>query len=165
MPLDDDAQGLLVGLIEAGVELIVVGLSAAVAQGVPVVTFDVDIVHRRSPENIDRLLNWLTEHDAYHRFDLANRRLPPTREVLSGSGHVNLQTSLGKLDILCELSEGEGYDQLEAHTVEAQLGHVTVRVLELSKLIEVKARANRPKDRAVLPLLIATLDELKTRKG
>ncbi len=164
MPLDDDAQGLLVGLIEAGVELIVVGLSAAVAQGVPVVTFDVDIVHRRSPENVERLLGWLVAHEAYHRFDLANRRLPPTQEVLSGTGHVNLQTRLGKLDILCELSEGEGYEQLEADTVAARLGPVTVRVLELSKLIEVKARANRAKDRAVLPLLIATLDEMKRRR-
>lgn len=35
------------------------------------------------------------------------------------------------------------------------------RVLGLERLIAVKARANRPKDRAVLPLLIATLDERK----
>jgi hypothetical protein len=34
-----------------------------------------------------------------------------------------------------------------------------VRVLDLPRLIAVKARANRPKDRAVLPLLLATLDE------
>lgn len=41
---------------------------------------------------------------------------------------------------------------------------MTVSVLGLPRLIEVKARANRAKDRAVLPLLIATLDEQKSRQ-
>ncbi|MCK6532935.1 MAG: hypothetical protein L6Q84_08185 [Polyangiaceae bacterium] len=165
MSLADDTQALLVGLTSAGVEFIVVGMSAAVAQGVPAVTFDLDIVHRRSDENVDRLMAWLLDHDSFHRFDLANRRLPPTRELLLGTGHVNLQTNLGKLDILCELALGEGYDELVEDTVLVETGSVLVRVLGLPRLIEVKARANRAKDRAVLPLLIATLDELKSRRG
>lgn len=164
MSLADDTQALLVGLVSAGVEFIVVGMSAAVAQGVPAVTFDLDIVHRRSDDNVDRLLDWLLAHEAFHRFDLANRRLPPTREVLLGSGHANLQTNHGKLDILCELAPGEGYEELVEDTVLVETSLVVVRVLGLPRLIEVKARANRAKDRAVLPLLIATLDEQKSRQ-
>ena len=38
---------------------------------------------------------------------------------------------------------------------------LTIRVLELSALIEVKRRAGRAKDLAVLPLLEATRDELE----
>ncbi|MBK7583423.1 MAG: hypothetical protein IPI67_24935 [Myxococcales bacterium] len=165
MSLADDTQALLVGLASAGVEFIVVGMSAAVAQGVPAVTFDLDIVHRRSDDNVDRLLAWLLAHEAFHRFDLANRRLPPTREVLLGAGHVNLQTNHGKLDVLCELAPGEGYDELVEDTLLVETGSVVVRVLGLPRLIEVKARANRAKDRAVLPLLIATLDEQKSRQS
>jgi hypothetical protein len=164
LSLADDSQTLLAGLANAGVELIVVGMSAAVAQGVPAVTFDLDIVHRRTEENVERLLAWLVAHQAFHRFDLANRRLPPTREVLLGSGHVNLETTLGKLDVLCELSPGEGYEELLADTVVVETGTASVRVLGLARLIQVKARANRAKDRAVLPLLIATLDELESRR-
>lgn len=105
------------------------------------------------------MLAWLLAHGAYHRFDLANRRLPPKQDALVGHGHINLQTDLGKLDVLCELGEGEGYDDVLADTIVLDQGPFPVRVLGLPRLIAVKSRAGRPKDRAVLPLLIATLDE------
>lgn len=44
------------------------------------------------------------------------------------------------------------------------IGTVEVRVLDLARLIEVKARANRPKDRATLPILLAALDEQRRRE-
>ena len=100
---------IVLSLAEAGVEFIIVGGTAAVLQGAPIVTEDLDILHRRTADNVDRLHVWLLAHGAYHRFDLANRRLAPSREVLLGTGHVNLSTDLGKLDVLCELSLGEGY--------------------------------------------------------
>ncbi|HOU90018.1 MAG TPA: hypothetical protein PLU22_03185 [Polyangiaceae bacterium] len=148
----------LSSLFAAGIELIVVGGTAAVLLGVPLVTEDLDVVHRRTDVNVDRLLAWLQAHEAYHRFDLAQRRLPVTRESLLGSGHVNLQTSVGKLDLLCELGPGEGYEELLADTI-VLTGPVPVRVLDLPRLIQVKAAAGRAKDRLALPLLIATLDE------
>lgn len=77
--------------MEAGVSFIVVGGAAGVILGAPIVTLDLDIVHHKAPENIDRLLAWLIENGAHHRFDLANRRLPPTREQLAGNGHLNRQ--------------------------------------------------------------------------
>lgn len=49
------------------VEFIVVGGVSAVLHGAPVTTFDLDIVHRRTPENIDRLLAALRELDAILR--------------------------------------------------------------------------------------------------
>lgn len=51
-----NAPRLLQALVEKDVRFIVVGGLAAVAQGVPFVTFDVDVVHERSPENVRRLL-------------------------------------------------------------------------------------------------------------
>lgn len=57
---DDPIVHLLSSLIEANVEFIVVGGAAAVLSGVPVVTKDLDIVHKRSPENIERLLSVLS---------------------------------------------------------------------------------------------------------
>lgn len=161
MSLAEEARGLLRGLTDAAVEFLVVGGSGALMQGAPIVTFDLDIVHRRTPENVDRLLAWLSSRGAYHRLDLASRRLPPSRETLLGTGHLNLQLDLGKLDVLCELSIGEGYEELLPHTVLLELGGYRVRVLGLEKIIEAKMRAGRPKDKAVLPVLLATLDELR----
>ncbi len=151
---------ILESLAAAGIEVVVVGGTAAVLQGAPIITDDLDVVHLRTPENVDRLLQWLHAHDAYHRFDLMQRRLPPTRAALLGSGQLNLTTDMGKLDVLCELAVGEGYEQIIDDTLVLPSG---VRVLALARLIRVKAAANRAKDRAVLPVLIATLDDLRRR--
>ena len=154
---------ILRGLVAAGVDFIIVGGTAAVMLGAPVVTEDIDIVHQRTPENVDRLLAWLLAHDAFHRFDLMKRQLPPTKDSLLGAGHINLQTRLGKLDVLCELGAGEGYEEILNDTVSLTDGATNVRVLDLPRLIATKARAGRAKDRLVLPMLVAALDERRKR--
>jgi hypothetical protein len=55
-PKAADLPALLASLCDSGVEFIVVGGVAAVLQGVPITTTDLDIVHRRTPENVARLL-------------------------------------------------------------------------------------------------------------
>jgi hypothetical protein len=79
--------------------------------------------------------------------------------MLSGRGQINLPTSLGPLDPLCELDAGQGYDELLVHSQTVNAEGRLLRVLDLPTLIAVKTKAGRPKDRMVLPLLIATLQE------
>lgn len=142
------------------VEFIVVGMTAGILQGAPVTTIDLDVVHRRSPDNVARLLRVLASLDAVYRHD--PRKLRPQESHLSGPGHQLLTTSHGDLDCLGTIGEGMGYDELLGQTVEMRLsGGMTVRVLGLPALIEAKERAGRPKDLAVLPVLRATLDEVK----
>lgn len=105
------------------------------------------------------MLDVLLGLGAFHRHDLANRRLPPAADALSGSGHLNLQTVHGPLDVLCELDPGRGYEELAAHTNVMADGSLVLRVLDLPTLIEVKTRAGRAKDKFALPLLLATLEE------
>jgi hypothetical protein len=155
---------LLAELVAADVEMIVVGGAAAVLQAVPIVTQDIDVVHRRTPENVDRLLGVLKKIDAYFRFDLANRRLLPSRDLLMGSGHLNLMTSFGPLDILCELMPGQGYDEVLADTTVVTIRDLSIRVLGLPRLIQVKAAAGRPKDRVAIPILVAALEEQRKLK-
>lgn len=150
---------LLVLLHNAGIEFIVVGGMAGVLHGAPITTKDLDIVHRKTPENIEKLLTLLGTLNAYYRFDLANRHLRPTADIMNGHGHLNLATSLGPLDLLCELSEGEDYDFLLPDTEIVTEGTIHIRVLGLERLIAVKSRVGRLKDRMVLPVLIATLEE------
>ncbi|MDX2094207.1 MAG: hypothetical protein SFX73_40625 [Kofleriaceae bacterium] len=157
-----DTATLVRLLVEANVEFIVVGMSAAVFLGVPATTLDLDIVHRRTPENIARLMALLPAIGAYYRHDLANRMLRPTEEALAGGGHQNLQTQHGPLDLLGQLDE-LGYDELVPRSILVEDGGITLRVLDLPALIEVKTRAARPKDKLALPLLLATLDERRRR--
>lgn len=153
---------LLTVLNEHQVEYFIVGALAAALQGAPVVTFDVDIVHRRSQENIERLLGALTALDACSRAD--PRKLRPNETHLATGGHQLLQTRLGDLDVLGTIMEASGYDDLIDHTVLVDLEGLRVRVLELSKVIEAKEYAGRPKDLAALPSLRATLNELRRQK-
>jgi hypothetical protein len=162
-PRVSETGTLLRLLFAERVEFIVVGMSAAVLQGVPATTLDLDIVHRRTPENADRLLALLLRIGAYHRADLAGRRLPPQHAMLLGHGHLNLQTIYGPLDVLCELGEGIGYEELLARVEMVEDGAVSLQVLDLPTLIAEKTRAARPKDRLALPLLLATLAERRGR--
>lgn len=58
---------------------------------------------------------------------------------------------------------GAGYDELLPDTVFLDEGPVPLRVLDLPRLIVAKSAAGRAKDRAVLPLLLATLDERRKK--
>ena len=52
--IERDFSALLFALHDANVEFLVVGGLAAVLNGTPVHTYDVDVVHRRTPQNVDR---------------------------------------------------------------------------------------------------------------
>jgi hypothetical protein len=158
-PKAADLPALVAKLCDAGVEFIIVGGASAVLQGAPITTNDLDIVHRRTPENVARLLEVLLQLDATMRYDFAHRGLRPTAEMLAGRGQINLSTSLGPIDPLCELDAGQGYDELLAHSQLMSDGERVLRVLDLPTLIAVKTKAGRPKDRVMLPILIATLQE------
>lgn len=147
---------------ESEVEFVVVGMTAGVLQGAPVSTFDLDIVHRRSPDNIQRLLAVLRELEAIYRHD--SRGLRPTESHLSSPGHQLLTTKFGDLDCLGTIDGDRDYEGLLPHSVELELeGGSRVRVLDLAELLAVKERSGRPKDLAVLPVLRATIDELSRR--
>ena len=68
---------------------ILVGDLAAVVQGAPVTTMDVDIVHNRSPENIVKLLVFLKSIGAFHR-RLDDKVIEPTKRDISGEGLILL---------------------------------------------------------------------------
>lgn len=157
-PRQADLERLIVELIEGGVELIVVGGAAAVLQGAPTTTLDLDIVHRRTQENVERLLRVLGNLDARFR-DPLGRVIRPEAAQLLGSGQLNLSTDFGPLDALCVLHDGRGYDELVGHTDLLEDGAVQIRVLDLPTLIEVKADIGRAKDRLVVPILLAILQQ------
>lgn len=159
--MDEPSERALKELLDAGVDFIVVGGLAAILNGAPIVTFDLDIVHRRTPENVDRLLAMLLARGAYHRLDLANRRLPPTREALLGRGHLNLAVGDAYIDVLCEIAPHAAYEDLICDVEAVPFHGRTLNVLSLGRLIQAKADAGRAKDRMALPILIAALEGRK----
>jgi hypothetical protein len=161
---DSDFLAALRALREGGVEFVVVGGLAAVLNGAPVNTFDLDIVPARNEENVTKLLSVLDRIDAIYRMQ-PDRRLKPNASHLSSPGHNNLITSCGPLDVLGTIGRGLSYEDLVPHTVEMETGGgVRVRVLNLSKIIALKEELAGEKDIAVLPILRRTLEQ-KQRAG
>ena len=154
-----DFQTALRALSEGGVEFVLVGGLAAVLNGAPVQTYDVDIVPARDEENLSRLLRVLDGIDAIYRIQ-PSRRLKPNASHLRSSGHQNLVTACGYLDVLGTIGRGLTYEDLLPHTVEMEIGDgVRVRVLDLATIIALKEELKGEKDLAVLPILRRTLEE------
>jgi hypothetical protein len=162
---DSDFLGALRALDEGGVEFAVVGGLAAVLNGAPVNTFDLDIVPARDEENVAKLLRVLDTIDAIYRMQ-PERRLKPDASHLSSAGHHNLITNCGPLDVLGTIGRGLGYQDLLPHTIEMETGGgVRVRVLNLETIIALKEELAGEKDLAVLPILRRTLEQKQRGSG
>lgn len=129
-------------------------------------TTDLDIVPEDGRRNLEHLSLALAELDARIRVSGA-----PGGVVFDHSpdflGRVriwNLTTSLGDLDITFEPSGTRGYDDLQGGAVVMSVGGVDVPVASLADVIRSKEAADRPRDRAVLPVLREMLAR-RTRAG
>ena len=158
-PTEVDLSAILEGLIDAGIKFILVGGLAAVVQGAPVTTMDVDIVHNQSYDNIARLLSFLNSIGACHR-RLDDKIIEPKERDISGMGHALFTTRLGPLNVLGMIEQGKTYEDLVEHTVEIKFRGHTIRVLDLKMLIELKKTSQNPTDRLRLPVLEETLRQL-----
>lgn len=153
---------ILIRLADAGVEAIVVGMASAVIQGAPTMTWDLDIVHRRAADNVERLLGVLADIDAVARGDA--RRIRPGASHLLGPGHILLETRFGDFDCLGAIDGARGYDELLDSSCLLDFDGRPLRVLTLTELLAVKKRAGRPKDLAGIPYIESTIAELE-REG
>jgi hypothetical protein len=154
-----DFFAILEVLVRHKVDFVLVGGVAAVLQGAPINTFDLDIVQSREPGNITRLVNALRELDAVYRMQ-PERRLQPNSSHLSSAGHNLLVTKFGPLDVLGTIGHGHGWDELAARTDTVTLGEgLSVAVLNLPMQIAVKEEVAGEKDAHALPILRRTLEE------
>jgi hypothetical protein len=146
---------LLAELAASGVEFILVGGLAAVAQGAPVTTHDIDIVPHRTADNIDVLCQFLRTHSAQYRG--RPDRLEPAAHALLGTGHHLLSTDLGPLDVLGAIEGGRDYEALIPHAITIDLDGRQLRVLSLEMLAELKRLSPHPKDKLMLAILEAMI--------
>lgn len=160
MPTPTRSIDVLALLVRHRVDFIVVGMTAGVLQGAPAVTFDLDVLYARAPDNVARLLEALEELSATFRADA--RGIRPNESHLLTAVHKLLSTKYGLVDFLGAV-DGRSYEELLEHTVTLPVESMVLEVLALEELIVVKERAGREKDLAVLPLLRATLARAQRR--
>jgi hypothetical protein len=141
-----DFTALLQALVGGGVEFIVIGGVAATAHGSAHATVDLDVVYRRTAENIARLAAALAPLTPYLRG--APPGLPFTfdPDTIRRGLNFTLTTRAGDLDVLGEATGGGSYDALLSRTVVLTVFGLDCRFVDLEALIHLKRAAGRPKD-------------------
>lgn len=156
-----DFNALLRLLRENQVEFIIVGGAAATAHGSARLTFDLDIVYKRSRENIARIVNSLKPIQPYLRGAPPGLPFDWSVQTIEKGLNFTLTTTLGAIDLLGEIVGGGGYDQLVQDTIHIQIAGVECLCLGLERLMEVKRAAGRPKDLETVAELQQIIDETR----
>jgi nitroreductase len=156
-----DFGALLAALGDCKVEYIVVGGAAAIAHGSARLTQHLDIVYRRTPGNLDRLVAALAAHKPYLRGAPAGLPFVWDREVLQRGLNFTLTTSLGDIDLLGEIPGGGTWEDLHGGSIELSVFGTSCLCLSLPQLIRAKMAAGRPKDLEAL----AELETIQEERG
>lgn len=140
-------ESLLERLIQNDVEFVVVGGFAAFAHGVSLLTQDIDICCRFTPENLLKLQESLSDLHPIHRMTPKRLALKLNAANCTGLKNLYLDTDYGQLDCLSEVLAIGEYEEVLQQSVAVHLPFGQVRVLGLDALIKAKKAMNRPRDR------------------
>jgi hypothetical protein len=139
LPFTERETAFLSQLVDHGVEFMIVGLSAALLQGAPAVTQDVDLWFKNLGDpGIAKALK------AVGGSHVPSIGLNPPR--LSGK-------DVALFDIVLNLHGLGTFEEESKHAIDMSVGGVTIKVLDIDRVIASKEAANREKDRLVLPVL------------
>ena len=164
MPTELKFDEVLRVLTRNEVKFIVVGGVAAILQGSPLTTEDVDIVYLSADDNNARLAKALRELEARY-FDPAGRQIEPDVSRLASMKMHLLDTSCGRVDVLRTVGEDLVYEDLVERSRVLEVAEFRVRVLDLETIIETKEHADRPKDRYQLLFLRQLQAEIQQRQA
>jgi hypothetical protein len=131
-------------------DAVLVGNAAAALQGAPVTTLDFDFMFRKTAGNLRKLR-------AVAR-DLGAVILTPFYPASELFRVVNEDLGL-QADFMPKLDGIRSFEGLRARATATRIGGAPLLVADLRDVIRSKRAANRARDRAVLPVLEATLRE------
>lgn len=162
MPAPLDPACIFGVLAEHEVDYVLIGGLAAVLHGSPAMTNDADVVPDGDAANLDRLADALRALDARLRVeqDPEGIAFDPHPALLAQMRIANLTTRCGDLDVAFAPAGIDDYGALSAAASWFEVAGRRIRVAALADIIRSKEAADRPKDRAVLPILYALRDEI-----
>ena len=141
-------RALFAALRARGVKFLIIGMGAAVLEGAPVATQDIDLWF----ESVDTDRITLAAQDAGGFWISGFGMQPP---AFGGDG-------LSRIDVVLTAHGLGRFEDEYAGGVEREIEGVVVRILPLDRVIASKRATSRPKDTAGLPALEATL---RAREG
>jgi hypothetical protein len=148
-------ERLAAALAAARLEAILVGNAAAALQGAPVTTVDFDFMFRKTDRNLARLRMLARDLGAI----ILKPYYPASNLFRVTNDGIGLQA-----DFMPALDGIRSYEALRARALAVPMGPSRLLVADLADVIRSKRATNRPRDRAVLPVLEATLREKRRRR-
>jgi uncharacterized ParB-like nuclease family protein len=144
-------ESFLVKLVEALVatrlEALIVGATAAVLQGAPVMTRDIDLLVRDTPLNRKKL-------EAFAKL-LGAAKPAPVSELTSTVAIIGSDLPI---DVLFDRMSGRlSFASVRSRSVALAVGKHVARLASLEDIIRSKEAAGRKKDQVQLPILRETL--------
>ena len=163
---DFDPLPILEVLHKHGVRFVVIGAVAAIAQGYPLPTEDLDVTPARDPENLERIAAALRELGAELRVTGGEGvPFPIDARFLAEAESWTLTTPHGGLDLVFAPAGTRGFDDLARDASDADVGGgLVVSIASLRDVIRMKETSNRLKDQAQLPALRQTLEVIRRRE-
>lgn len=131
-------------------DVVLIGNAAAALQGSPVTTVDLDFMFRETTRNLQRLRRIAD--------DLGATIMRPFYPA-SGLYRLVRDRDALQLDFMTKIDGIRSFESLRSRADVVRIKTYDIRVASLTDVIRSKAAANRPEDRAVLPVLRKTLRE------
>ena len=148
--LSESEYRLLETLTLEGVQFLIVGLSAALLQGVPAVTQDIDLWIEDLGD--EKFLRAISKAGAIYIPPGVSGQNPP---MLAGQ-------EFRGIDLVSSCSGLGAIGEEINNAIQVRIRNIEVFILPLERIILSKESAGRDKDKAVLPMLRAALKALKS---
>lgn len=134
-------------LAKAGLQVVIIGNSAALLHRIPVSTQDVDLFVRDHPQLQKKLEKFAADFGV-----VLTRPYEPSSKMIRASGRAI------DVDFVFGLSSRKSFESIRSRAEKIRLGRRMVWVASLEDIIAAKEAAGRPKDKATLPILKQALE-------
>jgi predicted nucleotidyltransferase len=154
-PHESDLEKIAKLLRDQGVEFIVIGGQAASAHGSPLVTYDVDLCYRRTPQNLERLAKALRQLNPTLRNAPADLPFIIDARTLTLGSNFTFATINGNLDLLGWVEPIGDYEAVSRNAITVSVAGMELKIIGLDDLIRIKQHIRRQKDQMALIQLLA----------
>jgi hypothetical protein len=131
-------------------DVVLIGNAAAALHGSPISTIDLDFMFRKSPTNLRKIRRLADDLGA-----MVMRPYYPASELY----RVVRDADALQWDFMARVDGVRRYESLRSRATAVSFGGNELKVAALADVVRSKEAANRPQDRAVLPILRKVLRE------